>query len=83
MNAAQRAIWKSEVLVVLKAYLTEKLAYPDCSNDEIMAELPNMWRLLDEKGLVKTGMNYAWFHSEAQAMYMKAEINRITGFWSI
>lgn len=64
---------------LLKEHLTTTLGYPKCTANQIMQQLPQMWAILNQQGLVKPGMTYQAFTVAAQQKYMDAEINRILG----
>lgn len=79
MTTEEKAIWKVKVLTEMKEHLRVVVNYPNCSNNDIMGQVPHMWNLLVEKQLILPGMTYGIFVHFANERYMKAEINRIIG----
>lgn len=69
---------KEKCRKVMIHHLTE-LGYPNMTRQEIMNELKDMWRKLEEAGLIVEGMTYAEYVAEADYAFTKAEFEDITG----
>jgi hypothetical protein len=73
-----KAQLKQHVLNTIKGYLTS-IGWPDnVSNDRVMSELRNMWKVLEDKGLDKEcekhGLGYAKFVEAAVKKRQEKEI---------
>ena len=73
MTKEEKLEWKKQALIIIDKHLLEKLGYPNCTNHDIMSEVSNLWRLLEENKLIKPGMTYQGFFNEAQREFQKAE----------
>jgi len=61
--------YKKEVIKAMEEYLKAK-GYPDnFSNEQIMTDLSNIYRHLEDKGLVRYGLNYAFFRQIAEQQF--------------
>ena len=69
---------KEKCQKVMKHHLAE-LGYPNMTRQEIVNELPEMWRKLEEAGLIIKGMNYQEYLQQADYALTKAEFDDITG----
>jgi hypothetical protein len=58
--------------------LTKNVKYPDCSIQDILGQLKNMWLALEEANLTD-GLNYAEFCQHAQGQAMFASIKNSFG----
>lgn len=56
-----------------------ELGYPNLSNQEIANEFRDMWRKLEEAGLVVEGMSFEQYMEFANFAYLKAEMDDIAG----
>jgi hypothetical protein len=56
--------YRDEVKKVLIEFLTQ-FGYPDMTLQEVMSHLPNMYRTLEEKQLVKYGLTWQLFEQFA------------------
>lgn len=63
---------------VMIHHLTE-LGYPNMTNTEIANEFKDMWRKLEEAGLIADGMNYQEYMEHANFAFLKAEMDDIAG----
>ena len=75
MTKEEKLEWKKQALVVIDKHLRDTLGYPNCSNHNIMGQVSQLWRLLEENKLIKEGMTYQGFFSEAQREFQKAEFH--------
>ena len=57
--------WKIKMRACLEQYVEDKFG-PDFTPDQVMEELPNMYKTLEAQNLVKFGCNYKEF---VDAMY--------------
>ena len=69
---------KEKCRKVMIHHLTE-LGYPNMTREEIVNELKDMWRKLEEAGLVVDGMNYQDYLANADYALAKAEFDDIVG----
>lgn len=79
MNDQEKAQFVSLASKLLKEHLTLNVGYPKCTLAQIMNQLPHMWNVLVQQGLIRPGMTYNAFIQAAQEKYMQAEIDRILG----
>lgn len=63
----------------MKTHLTISIGYPNCSYEQIMGQVPNMWNILVHKGLTRPGMSYEMFLHFANKSYTKAIVQRTIG----
>lgn len=68
---------KEKCKKVMIHHLTE-LGYPNLSNQEIANEFKDMWRKLEEAGLILPGMSYEQYLDHANYEFVKAEFTDIT-----
>lgn len=79
MTDAEKEEHKKKMHNEMLEHLRVVINYPNCSNNEIMAQVPYMWNLLVAKKLTLPGMTYQEFLQIAHEKYMQAEVNRIIG----
>lgn len=70
---------QTQMLGEMKAHLILAIGYPNCTNEQIMAQVPYMWNVLVHKKLTRPGMTYELFVHSANKIYTKYEINRMIG----
>jgi hypothetical protein len=69
---------KEKCQKVMMYHLAE-LGYPNMTRQQIVNELKDMWRKLEEAGLIVDGMNYQEYLQQADYALTKAEFDDITG----
>lgn len=69
--AEEKQQYKKEVKQALENYLAQ-FGYPNMQKEEIMSHLPDMYRTLEEKGLVKYGLNFQIFKAIAETKFIEA-----------
>ena len=79
MTKEETLIWKTKVLGQMKAHLVLAIGYPNCTNEQIVSQVPYMWNVLVHSGLTLPGMSYELFAHSANKTYTKHEINRMMG----
>ena len=50
------------------------IGYPNILNDIIMQQIPNMWRALEENGLMRSGFTYQMFQNIVNEQFFMALI---------
>lgn len=79
MKAEERLAIKEEFMRVIVEHLTP-LGYPDeISREEILAELPALWKKCEGAGIIREGMTYEEFVLHAKAEALAAELEEIMG----
>lgn len=79
MTEEQTLVWKTQVLGQMKAHLMLAINYPNCTNEQIMAQVPYMWNVLVHTKLTLPGMSYELFLHSANKAYTKHEVDRMIG----
>lgn len=78
MTEGEKEIHKEKVKKVMLDHLTT-LGYPDIADEQIMAELKNMWTKLEEAGLIIEGMSYHAYVNLANHCFLMAQVHDIMG----
>lgn len=65
--------YKKEVMEALEAHLKTK-GYPNMQPQQILNELPNLWRVMDEKGLIRYGLTYQAFSTIAHQRFVQFQM---------
>ena len=68
---------KSEIIKVCKEYLQKTHNFPECKPEIVLAELTNMYKLLEEKNLTQE-MTLKQFTASAYTIY-----NRFRMLWMV
>ena len=69
---------KEKIKKVMTDHLTQTCGWPECSPEQVMAELKPMWVKIEEAGLVLPGMNFQHFFLHADHHFMLAKIHELT-----
>lgn len=70
--------YKEDVTKALKEYLTTK-GWPNLHPQLMLNELPQMWRVMDEKGLIQYGMTYQRFSQIAHEQFINFQLRQHFG----
>lgn len=70
--------YKEDVSKALKEHLTTK-EWPNMHPQLVLNELVNMWRVLDEKGLIQHGMTYQRFSQIAHSEFVNFQLRQHFG----
>jgi hypothetical protein len=71
MKPEEKTQYKAEVQAALYEYLKNNNLMQS-RNEDVMSHLPNMYRHLEEKGLIKFGLTWAFFQNSANDAFMMA-----------
>lgn len=74
MNLADKQILRDAVFAYLKT-----LGYPNMTDEQILNAVPDIWNHLNEKGLVKPGMNFKDFAHAAASQKLLRDIKNEFG----
>ena len=77
MTIEEKERYKKEVKVALDEYITANC--PNAMPEVIMQHLPNMYRYLEGKNLVKYGLNYSFFLEIAKQRFIQAKLHEAFG----
>lgn len=73
MTEEEKTVYKEKANQVLFDYVNS-LGYPNITNEQIMQEIPNMWRQLEEHNLMLPGFTYQMFQNIVNEQFFIALI---------
>lgn len=76
LSPSEKAEYKKEIKEALNEYIKNH-NLSEVDNQVIMNQLPNMYRYLETKGLVKYGLTWSFFQEKANETYIWAAINGV------
>ena len=80
MTNEEKQKLKEELKKVVMDHLTP-IGYPNLTIEQVMTELPNVWKKICDAGLYKEGMSYQAFVDQAFQQAMLAQMmGQIKGF---
>lgn len=78
MTEGEKATHKEKIKTVMIEHLTA-LGYPDLTDDQIIAELKNMWVKLEEAQLILPGMSFMAYQHIANNMFLMSQVKGMMG----
>lgn len=79
MTEGEKTNHKEKVKKVMIDQLTSAVNYPNCTPDQIMSQLKNMWLKIEEEGLLVEDMNYQAFCAYANHCFMVSQVQDFMG----
>jgi hypothetical protein len=78
MTEGEKESHKEKIKKVMLEHLTA-VGYPNITDDQVMAELKNMWVKMEEAGLILSGMSYMGFQQMANNAYLMNQVKNMMG----
>ena len=70
---------KDKIKKILIDHLTNTINYPNCTDDQIMSQLRNMWVKMEENNLILPGMRFDQFQAHANQAMIMSHFRNIMG----